>query len=75
MTANVDIITETLKGVLFLPVEAVAREGTEDVVYIHEKGRKVPVKVKVQTKTETLAVITEGLKEGDMIMVPTREKA
>ncbi len=74
MTANVDIITATLKGVLYLPVEAVAREGAEDVVYLQENGKKVPVKVKVQTKTETLAVVTEGLKEGDMIVVPTREK-
>jgi HlyD family secretion protein len=73
MTANIDIISSELKNVLYVPVEVVSREGSNDVVYMNENGKRVPKKIKITARTESYVVIKEGLAEGDLVLRPRRE--
>jgi HlyD family secretion protein len=70
MTANVDIISNVMKDVLYVPVEVVSRNGSEDVVYLDEAGKRVAKKIRIAARTESYVVIEEGLKEGQLILRP-----
>lgn len=74
MTANVDLITATLKDVLSVPLEAVRLEDGAEVVHVLEGGREVARRVVVRRRTATVAVIAEGLREGEAVVLPRREK-
>lgn len=70
MTANVDILANTFEDVLYLPLEALGREGTKDIVYVEEEGRKTAKPVEVLFKTANQAIIAEGLGEGQAVILP-----
>jgi HlyD family secretion protein len=74
MTANVDIISNVLKGVLYIPVEVVSRSGSEDVVYLDEDGKRISKKIRIAARTESYVVIEEGLKEGELVLKPEQSK-
>jgi HlyD family secretion protein len=74
MTANIDIISSELKNVLYVPVEVVSREGSNDVVYMNENGKRVAKKIKIAARTESYVVIKEGLTEGELVLRPGREQ-
>jgi HlyD family secretion protein len=74
MTANVDIISNVMKNVLYVPVEVVSRDGSDDVVYLDENGKRVSKKIKIAARTESYVVIQEGLKEGELVLKPVREQ-
>lgn len=74
MTANIDIITDVAKNVLFLPVEALFRENGEDTVYVRNGNQRVPRRIRIGLRTETVAVIQEGLTEGEVVVIPLRER-
>lgn len=76
MTANVDIVTGVYEDALYLPIEALDRKEGQDVVYVIEdegpsysepKARPV----QILTRTENVAVIVEGVKENDRVMIPS----
>ncbi len=71
MTANVDIVTRTAKEVLFLPLAAMTYANGKEVVTIKTaEGERVTRPVKVRFKNETVAVIDEGVREGDQVFLP-----
>lgn len=70
MTANVDIITQTLKDVLSLPLEALDSEGPENTLYVLQEGQKMPRVVKIIQKTESTVIIAEGITEGEKVVIP-----
>ena len=74
MTANVDILTEDLTDVIAVPLETLQSEQGDDVVYVQEGADQVRRKVRVAFRTPTQAVITQGLEEGDRLVVPTFSK-
>jgi len=75
MTANVDILTEDLTDVIAVPLEILQSEQGDDVVYLQNGNEQVRRKVRVAFRTPTQAVITEGLEEGDRLVVPSFKKA
>jgi len=75
MTANVDILTEDLTDVIAVPLEILQSEQGDDVVYVQEGDDQVRRKVRVAFRTPTQAVITQGLEEGDRLVVPSFKKS
>jgi len=71
MTANVDIITGAYEDVLYIPIEVLDREKGRDVVYVKKNGIRQAQPVKILAKTENVAVISDGLKENDKVLIPT----
>lgn len=71
MTANVDIATETMEKVLTIPLETLQSEQGDDIVYLNQEGKKVRRKVRVALRTDIEAVISDGLQEGDQVIIPT----
>lgn len=69
MTANVDIVTGTYEDVLYLPIEALERREGQDIVYVEKDGVSRVQPVQILTRTESLAVIAEGVKENDRVVV------
>ncbi len=74
MTANAEIILEELPGSLIIPVAAVVYDAQKNAyVDIPSAGsptgrERVPVKLGVGSGTRTQVV--EGLREGDMVLLP-----
>ena len=71
LTANIDIITESLNNVLTVPLESLKAEHGDDIVDIMENGQITERKVRVAFRTASQAVIAEGLEEGDEVVIPT----
>ena len=74
LTANIDIITETLENVVTIPLETLQAKEGDDIVEVMANGTPTTRKVRVAFRTETKAVIAEGLAEGDEIVIPTFKK-
>jgi len=71
MTANVDIVTNELKNVIAIPLEALRTEQGDDMVYLMANGGRLPRKVRVGLRTESQAIIMYGLEEGDIVVIPS----
>lgn len=69
MSADIEIITDILKGVLYLPAHTVVERKGKKMVYIAEgkKARLVPVEIGLNTWN--YIEIKKGLKEGDKIIM------
>ena len=73
MTANIDILTRVEKDVLTLPLNALEKaEGKERVLYRSPTGERQFRAVEVGAKNETMAVIRDGLQEGDLVVIPRK---
>jgi len=77
MTANIDILTGTVKQALSLPVEAIDHQSGHDYVWLRNGTAldKRPVTVQERTETEALLLDrpTDGnppLREGDQVVIP-----
>ncbi|UUZ89734.1 efflux RND transporter periplasmic adaptor subunit [Paenibacillus sp. P25] len=74
MTATADILVQDKKDVLQLPIQALqSQRGNYFVTLLKPDGTKEenhPVKIGVRSKT--YAEITDGLKEGDKVVVKSR---
>jgi HlyD family secretion protein len=70
MTANVDIVTGVFQDVLYLPIEAIGREDGRDVVWIESAGKPESRPLKILERTESVAVISEGVGENDRVLLP-----
>jgi HlyD family secretion protein len=71
MTANVDILTKVMQGVIAIPLEALRSENGDDVVYVMANGGRLSRKVRVGLRTESHAVIVHGLEEGETLLIPS----
>ncbi|MGK7345253.1 MAG: efflux RND transporter periplasmic adaptor subunit [Candidatus Nitrospinota bacterium M3_3B_026] len=70
MTANVDLIVDSRKDVLIVPDETIRRDDDgKTYVYVLEKGRPSPRKVTVGLTNGFETQVTEGLSEGERILL------
>ncbi len=67
LTVSCRLIVDEIKDVLFVPIEAVHREGAENIVYLQSgKSFKKQVVETGQINTDFI-VITAGIKDGDVV--------
>ena len=69
MTTAVEIITESKKNVLWVPVQAVVERRGEHVVMVLENGTPKPKSVEIGLETTTQIEIVSGLSEGEVVIV------
>ena len=67
MTVQLDVVSEVLKDVLFIPVEAVFEEESRFYVYRNNGGTPEEVDVKIGRSNDNFVEITDGLKDGDVV--------
>ncbi len=71
MTANIDIITNVAKDVLYLPLIALNQTDGKNAVTLRlPTGENQVRPITPGLKNETVAAIIEGLKEGDQVILP-----
>ncbi|MDK2917630.1 MAG: HlyD family secretion protein [Candidatus Petromonas sp.] len=71
MSANGEISIESKKNVLLLPIEAIQqRQGRKIVLVKNDSGEPQAVQIKLGLVSEDFVEITEGLKEGDIVLYP-----
>jgi RND family efflux transporter MFP subunit len=68
MSADIEIITDALKGILFVPANTVIERKGKKMVYIIEGRRARLVPVEIGLSTWDYIEIKKGLKEGDRII-------
>ena len=73
LTANVDIVTKQLENVLTIPLETLRVENGDDVVEVLIDEVPKIRKVRVAFRTDTHAVITQGIQEHDKVIIPSYE--
>lgn len=71
LTANIDIETKRLDDVLTVPLEVLRVNNGDDVVDVFVDGQPKTRKVRVAFRTDTQAIITQGLQEHDQVVVPS----
>ena len=70
LTASSTIVVEEKSDVLIVPLRAVHRSGREQVVdVVGEDGKSVQRSVKTGVQNEQVVEITDGLQEGDQVMI------
>lgn len=69
MTANVQIMIETRKGVLQVPEEAIKSEGVDYSVYVLKNGNQEKRKIKKGISNGSFTEVLEGVKEGEKVVV------
>lgn len=71
MNCNVDIIVANLKNTLYIPIETVVKEGKKQFVEVKTKDKKLKREIKTGMSNPNFIQITDGLKEGEEIVIPT----
>jgi hypothetical protein len=71
LTANIDIVTKQLEDILTIPLEALRVENGDDVVEVLIDEVPQIRKVRVAFRTDTQAVITQGIQEHDQVIIPS----
>lgn len=69
MSAQVEILTGTLKDVVYVPIQAVSYYGQDQVVYVVQAGQPVRRKVTTGSFTEDFIEIKSGLEAGEEVML------
>ncbi len=67
MGGDADFVTSDKKAVLAVPLKALKTSGDQRYVYVRKDGKKKKVNVAVGLETDSLAEITSGLTEGDLV--------
>jgi HlyD family secretion protein len=67
MSVQVNIVTKTLKDILYIPVEAVFEDKDRFIVYKRTFGAPQEVTVKIGESNDSYVHILEGLHEGDEV--------
>lgn len=70
MTATVSIVTGVRRDALLIPAQAIRRKGGKSMVYVREGDKTTMVPVTVGWTEEMRAQISEGLQEGQTVIVP-----
>lgn len=74
MTINADIVSASKNDALLLPIEAVQQRGDKKIVLLkggNQEDKPTPREVKLGLVTENTVEITEGVKEGDVVVYST----
>ena len=67
ISVNVEIISQILKGVLFIPIEAVFEEGGQYHVYKETPSGPVKIPVGIGLANDNYVEIRSGLEENDVV--------
>lgn len=73
MSADVEIIVGEAKKTLVVPSQTVVDKGTEKFVYVVENSRAKKIKIKAGMFNWNFTEIKEGLKEGEIVIIPPDE--
>lgn len=68
MSVDVDIVTHDQRHVSTVPVEALRQDARGSYVFVVRDGRAVRTGVKLGTQSDTDAVVTSGLRDGDTVV-------
>lgn len=69
MSAEVDILVETLENVVYVPLQAVSYFGDQQVVYVSRGGSTQRREVQVGAFSEQFIEIVSGLQEGEQVLL------
>ncbi len=69
MSCQAEIIIRQYEDVLFVPLQAVIRVGSEPTVYVQQGGEFVPRQVKIGLDNNKMIHIIEGLADGDVVLL------
>jgi len=74
MSAEVEILVESLSNAVYVPLQAVTYIDDKQVVYVAQGGRGVAREVEVGTFSEQFIEIVSGLRRGEQVMLlPPRQ--
>ena len=74
MTAEVDILVETLDDVIAVPVGAVTEHFEQTYVYIMNGRKAERRRVKVGRMTHSFVEVTEGLEEDEVVALDAYQR-
>jgi len=69
MSCEAEIIVQQYKDVIYVPMQAVIRVGTEPTVYVQAGDSSEPRKVKTGLDNNKMIHILEGLDAGDVVLL------
>ncbi|NVO03562.1 MAG: efflux RND transporter periplasmic adaptor subunit [Bacteroidetes bacterium] len=69
MTTKNTVITSTIKNVLFIPIECIHIKDKIAFVYVSNGGKVSKQQVRTGASNENEIIITQGLKEGDEVLL------
>ena len=69
MSVQVEVVTDILKNVFSVPVEAVFEENGKYFVYLKTSGKPKSVPVEIGQSNESFVEIKSGLNEGDSVFL------
>lgn len=69
MSATVEIITDQLSDVLYVPIQSVVSEKEKHFVYVAKRGRKVLREVGIGKYNTHNIEITQGIKDGEKLLL------
>jgi len=65
LTVSCKIIVREIPGVLFIPIDAIFKDQTNDFVYVRTNSGFERKPVKIGSENSDFAIILEGLKENE----------
>lgn len=75
MTGTANILIQDKKDILVLPMEALQQQkGKRFVTVERPNGTREEKEIKIGIRSKTEVEVTEGLKEGDKVVVPVRQQ-
>lgn len=69
MSAETEILIDRLKDALYIPIQSVVPDGRDKVCFVLENGQPVKRVVETGPMTVEFIVITEGLQEGEEVLI------
>ena len=67
MLADVEIIVEKIPNAIYIPAQAIFEKEGKSLVYVKQGTKFVPREVKLLKRSESLMIISDGLKAGEEI--------
>ncbi|MBN2162533.1 MAG: efflux RND transporter periplasmic adaptor subunit [Pontiellaceae bacterium] len=69
MTVKVEILTDELKDVLYVPIQSVVSKNDQHYVYVIKRGRKELREVEIGKYNNLYMEVRDGLEEGEEILL------
>lgn len=69
MSADVEVIVDRLKDILVVPSQTIVEKNEGSFVFVHRGGKAVLTRVKTGHFNWNFIEVTEGVKEGDMVII------
>ena len=69
MRAKAEIMLDRVKDVLYVPIQTIFRKGSQAFVYVPQDGGYAEKAVQIGRASELYVEITDGLEEGDRVLV------